>query len=98
MKPVPVPLCGNQLLNQADVIWNSPYWGYEKRQEAPTGSSLWRDSRNGVAGDISYPMTENIARQHPATGLVKYSYERELGNVLRAQHSLRFGSANVNGC
>jgi hypothetical protein len=47
---------------------------------------------------ISYLRKENIARQHPVTGMVKYSYERELGNVRRVQHILRFGSANVNGC
>ena len=26
---------------------------------------------------ISYLRTENIAREHPVTGMVKYSYERE---------------------
>jgi hypothetical protein len=47
---------------------------------------------------ISYLRTENIARQYPVTGLVKYSYERELGIVRGAHHIVRIGSANVNGC
>jgi len=46
---------------------------------------------------ISYLRTENITRQHPVTGLVKYRYERELGNIRRAQHILCVGSASVNG-
>jgi hypothetical protein len=47
---------------------------------------------------ISYLRTENIARQYPVTGLVKYRHERELGNVSRAQHILCVDPANVNGC
>jgi hypothetical protein len=52
----------------------------------------------GMVIFISYLRTENIARQHPVTGLVKYRYERELGNVRSAQNVLYVGSLNVNGC
>jgi hypothetical protein len=45
-KPVPVPQCADYLLNHASgVMWNSPHWGYTKRQGSTVGvffvSSQW---------------------------------------------------------
>jgi len=65
------------------------------QRDLPCGKTVGME---GMVIFISYLRIENIARQHPVTGLVKYKYERECGNVRIAQHILCIGSASVSGC